>query len=107
MNPFLVNLLTKHMQNHCIIPTMHGKLLQEAIVKSNVPPSCNDFSVLPQDSPFGKFLVAMKQDVNASRLYKKILKWFKGGRQQRFDYRFTGKDSRSLSHPCSFFVNAG
>ena len=31
---------------------MHGKLLQEAIVKSNVPPSCNDFSVLPQDSPF-------------------------------------------------------
>ena len=77
---------------------MHGKLLQEAIVKSNVPPSCNDFSVLPQDSPFRKFLVAMKQDVKASRLYKKVLKWFKGGRQQRFDYRFTGKDSRLLSH---------
>lgn len=85
---------------------MHAKLLQEAIVKSNAPTSCNDFSILPQDSPFRKFLIAMKQDVKASRLYKKVLKWFKCGRNQRFDYQFTGKDARLLSHNFMFLVHS-
>lgn len=77
---------------------MHGKLLQEAVVKSTIPASCTDVSSLSLDSPFRKFLFAIKDDVKASRLYRKVLIWFKSGRTKKFEYHFTGKDARILSH---------
>ena len=39
---------------------MHGKLLEEAVVKSNIPLSCIDIFVLPRDSPIRKFLHSLK-----------------------------------------------
>ncbi|XP_028416686.1 uncharacterized protein LOC114540874 [Dendronephthya gigantea] len=85
---------------------MHGKILQEAVVKSNIPTSCTDVSTLSLDSPFKKFLFALKDDVKASRLYKKILIWFKSGRSKKFEYRFTGKDARMLSHNFMYLIHS-
>lgn len=85
---------------------MHGKLLEEAVVKSNIPLSCIDIFVLPRDSPIRKFLHSLKHDVKATRLYKKVLTWFKGGRSKKFDYRFTGKDARLLSHNFMYLIHS-
>ena len=85
---------------------MHRKLLQEAVVKSNIPVSCTNVADLPIDAPFRKFLLALKGDVKALRLYKKVLNWFKSGRSKKFDYRFTGKDSRLISHNFMFLIDS-
>lgn len=80
------------------------QLLQQAVVKSNIPTSCTDVSSLSLDSPFRKFLFALKDDVKASRLYKKVLIWFKSGRTKKFEYHFTGKDARLLSHNFMYLI---
>ena len=85
---------------------MHGKLLEEAVVKSNIPSSCIYIFVLPRDSSIRKFLHSLKHDVKATRLYKKVLTWFKGGRSKKFDYRFTGKDARLLSHNFMYLIHS-
>ena len=53
------------------------------------------FSLVPSNSPFKKYIVAMR-NCNLSRLANRITRWFDdtGANSNDFDYRFTGKDSR-------------
>ena len=85
---------------------MHGKLLEVAIAKSDIPPSCVDLSVLPVHSPIRKYLDVLKGEVKATRLRKKLMAWFKSGRAKKFDYRVTGRDSRLLAHNFMSLINA-
>ena len=75
---------------------LHGKLLEVAITKSNIPSSCVDLSVLPVHFPIRKYVNVLNGEVKATRLRKKLVTWFKSGRAKKFDYRFTGRDSRLL-----------
>lgn len=47
-------------------------------------------SELSDEIPFKKFLLALKTNCKASRLYKKVIKWFAEGKRQQFEYRFKG-----------------
>lgn len=85
---------------------LHLKLLEVAIAKSEIPTSCVNPSVLPIHSPIRKYLDVLKDDVKATRLRKKLLTWFKSGRAKKFDYRFTGRDSRLLAHNFMSLINA-
>ena len=85
---------------------LHKKILGFAIAKSNLPSSCTEVSVLSVDSPFRKYLLALKVEVKASRLRKKVLAWFRNGRAKSFDYRFTGKESKLLSHNFMYLINS-
>ena len=85
---------------------LHLKLLEVAFAKSEIPASCVNPSVLPIHSPIRKYLDVLKDDVKATRLRKKLLTWFKSGRAKKFDYRFTGRDSRLLAHNFMSLINA-
>ena len=84
---------------------LHKKILEFAIAKSNLPSCCADVSALSVDSPFRKYLLALKFEVKASRLRKKVLTWFRNGRAKSFDYRFTGKESKLLCHNFMRLIN--
>ena len=84
---------------------LHKKILEFAIAKSNLPLSCTDVSALSVDSPFRKYLLALKGEVKASRLRKKVLTWFRNGRAKSFYYRFTGKESKLLCHNFIHLIN--
>ena len=51
---------------------LHGKLLEIAIAKSNIKPSCINISLLPSTSPIRKFVKSLSDEVKASRLKKKF-----------------------------------
>ena len=84
---------------------MHGKLLEHAVIKSNLPSSCTDIYALSCSSPVRKFFHSLRHDVKAIRLYKKVFKWFKDGRSKKFDYPFTGKEPRLLSHNFMYLIH--
>ena len=84
---------------------LHKKILEFAIAKSNLPSCCVDVSALSVDSPFRKYLLALKFEVKASRLRKKVLTWFRNGRTKSFDYRFNGKESKLLCHNFMRLIN--
>ena len=75
---------------------LHKKILEFAISKTNLPEFCTDYSILPVDSPFRKYLSALKLDVKATRLRKKVITWCQNVRAKTFDYRFTGKERKLL-----------
>ena len=62
--------------------------MEEAVSRSNIPVTGVDLSTLPDETPLKKFVLSIKNDVGASRLYKKIKKWLKEGRKKKFEYRF-------------------
>ena len=53
-----------------------------------------------------QYIKTMRGDCNLSRLAKRIIKWFNDTKtqQKKFDYRFTGKDSRMLVHNFMFLI---
>ena len=57
---------------------IHSILLEEAISRSNIPVTGVDLSTLPDETPLKKFVLSVKNDVGASRLYKKIKKMAEG-----------------------------
>ena len=69
-------------------------LLKEAINKSQFPSNAK-LGELPEGNVFRKFVYAIKNDVKATRVFKKIRKWFNNGMKGTFEYRFTGKDSKA------------
>ena len=85
---------------------LHGKHLVIAIAKSNITPSCINISLLPSTSPIRKFVKSLLDEVKASRLKKKVLKWFRNGHAKKFDYRFTGKEARLLSHNFMYLIHS-
>ena len=71
---------------------LHEAMLSHSSSKSNIPASCNDPSKLPE-CPFSSHLATLKE-MGATRLYKKVKKWFAKGRNGSLSYRFTGKETK-------------
>ena len=83
---------------------IHSILLEEAISRSNIPVTGVDLSTLPDETPLKKFVLSIKNDVGASRLYEKIKKWLKEGRKKKFEYRFTGRETKCFCHKFMFLI---
>ena len=64
---------------------IHSKLLEEAISGSSIPVMGVDLSTLPDETPLKKFVLSIKNDAGASRLYKEIKKWLKDGRKKNLN----------------------
>lgn len=65
------------------------------------------FANLPPNSKFVKYVHALKNKCNLTRLAKKVIKWFddtNGTGNDSFDYRFTGKDSRLFLHNFMYLI---
>ena len=75
-------------------------LLKEAVAKSNIPATCKTFAEVPQDTCLGRVVTALKCEVKAGRLAKKVRKWFDEtqGKSGDLQYRFTGEESRLFCH---------
>lgn len=75
-------------------------VLKEAVGKSNLPDSCKKVADVPNDSIFSRVVTALKFEVKAKCLTRKVKKWYDEtqGKGQDLQYRFTGKDSRLLCH---------
>lgn len=75
-------------------------VLKEAVGKSNLPDSCKKFADIPNDSIVSRVVTALKFEVKAKCLARKVKKWYDEtqGKGQDLQYRFTGKDSRLLCH---------
>ena len=80
--------------------------MEEAISRSNIPVTGVDLSTLPDETPLKKFVLSIKNDVGASRLYEKIKKWLKEGRKKKFEYRFTGKETKCFCHKFMFLFDS-
>lgn len=74
-------------------------VLKYALSRSNLG-SCQSILDVPTDSCFGKYYHSIQFVVKATRLAKKVRKWFADGRDKNkdLDYRFTGKESRLFCH---------
>lgn len=84
---------------------IHGLLLEEAVSRSDIPLAGCDVSTLPNETPLKKFMLSVKNEVGASRLYKKLNKWLKEGRKKKFEYRFTGKKPNAFAtNLCSLLI---
>ena len=84
----------------------HLVLLNEAKHRSTPLPNCNKLSDLPIDCVLKKFILAIKHKVGAGRLYKKVCKWFRGGMKGKFEFRFTGKETRKLCYNFMYLVDS-
>ena len=84
---------------------IHSILLEEAISRSNIPVMGVDLSTLPDETPLKKFVLSIK-NVGASRLCKEIKKWLKEGRKKKFEYRFTGKETKCFCHKFMFLIDS-
>ena len=84
---------------------IHSILLEEAISGSNIPVMGVDLSTLPDETPLKKFVLSIK-NVGASRLCKEIKKWLKEGRKKKFEYRFTGKETKCFCHKFMFLIDS-
>jgi len=97
-----------HLKNNaCALA--HRYLLNEVILLSSLKhcPSVL-FSQLPKSSPFVKYITAMKQKCNLTRLAKRVIRWFDETKShgKEFDYRFTGRDSRFFLHNFMLLISA-
>ena len=75
-------------------------VLKYALSCSNVG-SCQSILDVPINSCFGKYYQTIRFIVKATRLAKKVRKWFVDGRvlkNKDLEYRFTGKESRLFCH---------
>ena len=83
-----------HLKNNsCAL--IHRWLLHEIIAMSKIGKKVNSFAQVSSNSPFKKYIVAMR-NCDLTRLANKIITWFDdtGGNNKDFNYRFTGKESR-------------
>lgn len=85
---------------------INSLLLEEAVSRSNISVAGCDVSALPDKTPLKKFVLSVKNDVGATRLYKKIIKWLKEGRKKKFEYRFTGKETKCFCHKFMFLIDS-
>jgi hypothetical protein len=96
-----------HLKNNACALS-HRYLLDEVLLISNISSNVKSFSQLQSTSAFAKYVHTMKTKCQMSRLANKIMKWFNECRSdgKRFDYRFTGKDSRLFLHNFMFLIAA-
>ena len=74
--------------------------------RSTPLPNCNKLSDLPIDYVLKKFILAVKHKVGAGRLYKKVCKCFSGGMKGKFEFEFTGKETRKLCYNFMYLVDS-
>ena len=88
-----------HLKNNAC-QHIHKIMLHEAIKKSALGSNITNMSGVPCDSPFFKFVQALKSKCQLSRLANKVTRWFNEtkGDGKNFEYRFTGRDSRMYLH---------
>lgn len=72
-----------------------------ALDLSCIPQNINSVSELPENDPFRLYLTAVKK-----KLYTKIHKWFSSRKTKKFEYRFTGKESKSFCHGFMHLITA-
>ena len=77
----------------------NSSVLKYALSRSDVS-TCNSIVDIPPESCFGRYYNCLRFNVKATRLAKKVRKWFADGREKNkdLDYRFTGKESRLFCH---------
>ena len=77
----------------------NSSVLNYALSRSNLG-NCNSILDVPSNSCFGKYYHCIRFMVKATRLARKIRKWFAGDRAQnkQLEYRFTGKESHLFCH---------
>ena len=77
----------------------NSSVLNYALSRSNLG-NCNSIFDVPSNSWFGKYYHCIRFMVKATRLARKIRKWFAGDRakSKQLEYRFTGKESRLFCH---------
>ena len=83
---------------------LHELMLAHAIDKSNLPSTCTDPSKIP-DCALSSHLSTLRE-IGATRLYKKVKKWFSQGRKGPLSYRFTGKETKKMCHKFMHIVKA-
>ena len=81
---------------------MFNLILYESIEKSALASNVTDFDHVPHTSPFYKLVNYLKKKVKLGRLAKKVIRWDESKDLDRFQYSFTGKDSRFV--PAEFHV---
>ena len=94
-----------HLKNNaCALA--HRFLLKIAISWSNLSTCISNFSQVPPQSLFFKYVDSLKSQCGLNRLAKRIIRWFNGtgANGKDFDYRFTGKDSRMFLHNFMFLI---
>lgn len=80
----------------------HSFILEISVSKS--PQNCNEIQKLPADCAFVGYLDCVRE-LGLSRLAKKVKKWFTEGRKKSFDYRFTGKETKTLCQNFMSLIN--
>jgi hypothetical protein len=81
-------------------------VLQEVLLISQLSSTMKSFLQVPSTSPFHKYIDTMRTKCNLRRLANKIIRWFNENRDSKFDYRFTGKDSRCFLQNFMFLIAA-
>lgn len=85
----------------------HAMVLKYALARTNVN-SCESVAKTPASSCFRKYYETLRFTLKATRLAKKVRKWFCDGRvkNKALEYRFTGKESLIMSHNFMKLVTA-
>ena len=83
---------------------LHEAMLNHFISKSHIPTSCNNPSKL-RKCPFSFHLVTL-EEMGATRLHKKVKKWFAKGRNGSLSYPFTGKETKIFCHKFMTLIKA-
>lgn len=85
----------------------HALILKYAIARTNLS-GCENVSDTPLSSCFNQYYEALKCVLKATRLAKKVRKWFCDGRLHNKDlsYRFTGKESKIMSNNFMKLINS-
>lgn len=82
-------------------------ILYESIGKSALASSISDFDAVPCTSPFYKLVNCLQKKVKMGRLAKKVIRWFNENKDlARFQYRFTGQDSRLFLQNFMFIIDS-
>ena len=78
------------------------------LLLSQLSNSVHTFSQVPNNSPFATYINTMRNKCHLTRLANKVVWWFDESKRvgSNFDYRFTGKDSRSFLQNFMFLINA-
>ena len=97
-----------HLKNNaCAL--VHRYLLEEVVRISKIPSDNILFSQLPSNCPFVHYVNVLSNKCCLSRLAKKVIKHYNETGSlltKKFDYRFTGRDSRLFLHNFMFLIDA-
>lgn len=94
-----------HLKNN-LCALLHRHLLELVVYMSNLS-NASSFQQLPSNSPFVCYVKTLQSKCHLTRLASKIIRWFNDLRhkEKKFDYRFTGKDSRGFVNNFMYLIS--